>query len=346
MKKLFPLVYGNEGMKNRIGNAIIDGRAPHAFLVDGPRGSGKATLAVNIAAALNCEARSDGYSPLPCGKCDSCRKIFAGGHVDVRTLKKSTDRSTLGVAEIKEFREDMFLSATEAEYKVYIIEDAERMTPEAQNALLIVLEEPPRNVVILLLASGTDSILTTIKSRTQYIATSRFTPEELSRYVVEISPEARTLRANDRAAFDAAIMGADGCIGQALELTNPQSATEASEVRQRALTFVRACASGVSYAVLSDAVSTFPTKRAKLCEQLEAVFSALRDMIAAKRAQDFPTLFFTTSEEAREAAEGFRPARLLAIFDIVNRAHEDCSLNANVTGLLTVMTASIKQLRT
>ena len=75
-KKLFPLVYGNEGMKNRIGNAIIDGRAPHAFLVDGPRGSGKATLAVNIAAALNCEARSDGYSPLPCGKCDSCRKFL------------------------------------------------------------------------------------------------------------------------------------------------------------------------------------------------------------------------------------------------------------------------------
>ena len=345
MKELFPLVIGNEGTKNRIGNAILGARVPHAFLIDGPRGSGKRTLATNIAAALNCERTRDGYSPLPCGKCNSCQKIFGEGHVDVRTLRKSQDRATLGVAEIKEFREDMFLSATEAEYKVYIIDDAERMTPEAQNALLIVLEEPPKNVVIILLAAGTDSILTTIKSRTQYIATSRFTPDEIAEAITRLSPAARTLRSTDPDAFTAAVMGADGCIGRAIELTGATSAAAASAVRTRTLEFIRAAAPRVPYKTVADAIEAFPSKRAELCEQFESIFDALRDMIAAKRADDPPTLFFTSAEEAKEAARPFKLARLTAIFDIVNRAHTDCTRNANVTALLTLLAAGIHQLR-
>lgn len=345
MKRLFPNILGNEGVKNRIGTAILSGRAPHAFLIDGPLGSGKYTLALGIAAALNCERRGDAVSALPCGKCQSCEKIFSGGHVDVKTLCRQLDKATIGVGEIKEFREDMFLSATEAEKKVYIIREAEKLTPEAQNALLIVLEEPPKNVVILLLASGTDSILTTVKSRAQYVATSRFTPEEIAEYITSASPAARQLRYSDKEAFDAAVMGADGCIGRALLLINPVESGEVSAKRRRTLDFIRAASPRGGYALLSEVLDSFPTKRAELREQFEVIIKALRDMIAAKRAEGAPTVFFASATEAREAAEDYKIGRLLAIYDLIIGAHADCVKNANVTALITSLCAAIRLLQ-
>ena len=133
MSKYFSALFGNEATKARIGRAITDGTLPHAFLVSGPEGSGKATLATEIAAALNCERRGGGE--LPCHMCNSCRRIKDGSFIDVKWLEKPKDKMTIGVGEVRTFREDMFLSATESDYKVYIIDDADRMTPNAQNAL-------------------------------------------------------------------------------------------------------------------------------------------------------------------------------------------------------------------
>lgn len=345
MKAFFPTFLGNEGIKNRIGGAILSGRAPHAFLIDGAEGAGKRTLARLIAAALNCERRgTDGY-PLPCLCCDSCKKIILGGHVDVKELSRQSDKATVGVSEVKMLREDMFLSATEAEKKVYIIDDAERLTPEAQNALLIVLEEPPKNVVILLLASGTDRILTTVKSRTQYIALSRFTPREITEYITRESEAASRLYSTDREAFDAAVMTADGSIGRALSLTDPATAEDAKELRERTVAFVRACAPRVGFAEIKEVTDGFPTKRNELSEQLELTVKALRDMIAVKRADNPPTVFFPTAEEAKKEAEPFKIARLISVFEIVMAAHDDCNKNGNVTALVTAMAGKIHLLK-
>ncbi len=341
MKAFFPTFLGNEGIKNRIGGAILSDRAPHAFLIDGAEGSGKRTLSRLIAAALNCEKKGvDGY-PLPCLCCDSCKKVISGGHVDVKELSRSQDKATVGVGEVKTLREDMFLSATEAEKKVYIIDDAERLTPEAQNALLIVLEEPPKNVVILLLASGTDRILTTVKSRTQYIALSRFTPREITDYIIKQSEAAERLYKTDREAFDAAVMTADGSIGRALTLTDPKAAEDTREVQNRALAFVRACAPRAGFAELKEATDAFPTKRTELSEQLELTVRALRDMIAVKRAENPPTVFFPTADEARREAEPFKINRLISVYEIVMEAHDDCNKNGNVTALITAMAGKI-----
>ncbi|MBR3680396.1 MAG: hypothetical protein IKL79_00150 [Clostridia bacterium] len=345
MKALFPTFLGNEEIKNRIGGAILADRSPHAFLIDGDGGAGKRTLTRLIAAALNCERRrTEGYA-LPCLGCDSCRKIISGAHVDVKELSRSSDRATVGVAEVKTLREDMFLSATEAEKKVYIIDDAERLTPEAQNALLIMLEEPPKNVVILLLASGTDRILTTVKSRTQYIALSRFTPDRISDYIRKNSEAAERLYLSDRAAFDAAVMAADGSIGRALSLIDPREAEGAREMRERAIAFVRACAPRAGFAELKEATDAFPTKRAELSEQLELAVRVLRDMIAVKRADNPPTVFFPTAAEARAEAEPFKINRLISVFEIVMAAHDDCNKNGNVTALVTAMAGRIHLLK-
>ena len=135
MRRYFPRLYGNKKTKERIGSAIDNKTLPHAFLVIGESGSGKTTLATEIAAALNCERRGDASSALPCGECNCCRRIYDGNFPDLKVLSKQKDRATIGVDAIKDFREDMFLSSTESEYKIYVIDDAECMTTEAQNAL-------------------------------------------------------------------------------------------------------------------------------------------------------------------------------------------------------------------
>ena len=342
MRSCFPDIFGNDFHKNRIAEAVLEERLPHALLIDGPHGSGKMTFAKQIAAALNCECKGDGTRPLPCGRCNNCRRIHEDSFTDVKVLGRTDGKATIGVQKIKDFRADMFLSATESGYKVYIIDEAETMTVEAQNALLIVLEEPPKNVVIMLLASGTDSILTTIKSRTQYVTTSRFTPDELSEYLDKTSADARSLAFRDPDGYRALLVSADGCIGKAEELLNPKTREENEQTRREILAIVAALGKKVPFAQLYAAINALPQKRAELSVALERLISALSDLISAKKAESFATAFFPTPSAAKEAAKDVPITRLLSIYDTVMHTYRECEKNANVALTLANLTSQIK----
>ena len=342
MRSYFPSIFGNDFHKNRIAEAVLEGRLPHALLIDGPTGSGKMTLATEIAAALNCECKDDGSRPFPCGRCNSCRRIHEGSFTDVKVLGRTDGKATIGVQKIKDFRSDMFLSATESGYKVYIIDEAETMTPEAQNALLIVLEEPPKNVMIMLLASGTDTILTTIKSRTQYVSTSRFDIDELARYLEQISADARSLAFRDPEAYRALLVSADGRIGKALELLNPKAREENETTRREILAVVKALGKKTPFTELYSALTSLPQKRAELSRALELLITAMADLIAAKKSESFVTSFFTDAASAKEAAKDVPMARLVKIYDIIAHTHRECEKNANVALTVANMASRIK----
>ncbi len=358
MREYFPRLIGNESAKARIGRAIEDGRAPHAFLIGGPSGSGKSVLALEIAAAINCERRTEGEDgggllgffgeemasghSLPCGTCNTCRRIYEGNFTDVKLLGKKKDKATLGVDLIKDFREDMFLSATESDYKVYIIDDAESMTSEAQNALLKVLEEPPAGVFIILLAKECDRILTTIKSRTQYIPMSRFSEGEVENFLLERSEEAQRLYRTDRAKFGSAVMSADGRLGLALSLVDPRSAEENAERREDALRIISAVSGRGSFTDIYTALSSLPTKRTELSEAIEEMICATRDLIALSEDRDAPLVFFPSKTEALEYSERSESRRLLLLYDALCEALEYCSKNANVSGLINNLLARLK----
>jgi DNA polymerase III delta' subunit len=247
VRSYFPRLIGNEETKARLGRAIESGVLPHAFLIGGPSGSGKSTLAIEIAAALNCREKHSS-SPLPCGKCNNCHRIYEGNFPDVKILTKKKDKATLGVEAVKDFREDMFLSSTESENKIYIIDDAECMTPEAQNALLKVLEEPPKSVSIILLAKECDRILTTIKSRAQYIPMSRFDDGELAKQLLNESADARAIKAADPTKFMGLVMSADGRLGLAKNLLSKKLSEENEEERAEITRLIRAISQKASYA--------------------------------------------------------------------------------------------------
>ena len=111
MREYFPRLIGNSQAKARIGSAIEAKTVPHAFLIGGPSGSGKSVMATEIAMALNCENSGMKNLPLPCGVCNNCKRILEGTFTDVKILEKKKDKSTLGVSEIKDFREEQPLNA-------------------------------------------------------------------------------------------------------------------------------------------------------------------------------------------------------------------------------------------
>ena len=340
MKKYFPRIIGNEDTSLRIGAAIESKRMPHAFLLLGARGSGKHTLAIEIAAALNCKSEKD---RLPCGECSSCKRIYEGNFTDVKLLEKPKDKATVGVGAVKEFREDMFLSSTESDYKVYIIGDAECMTTEAQNALLKVLEEPPSGVVIILLSTEGDKILTTIKSRAQVVNLARFHRDELREILPGISPEARELSLSSPQLLDAAISGADGRIGEALRLLDKRLSEVLSDEREDILRVVTAIRHGAPFSELYGALSALPQKRPELLARLELLCSALRDLIMARHLGDKALLFFTSAEDARGLSAKIGAKRLYQVFEAVCEAHKHCSQNANAVNIIAALTARLRQ---
>ena len=342
MRTYFPRLIGNSETKERLGRAIESGSLPHAFLIGGPSGSGKSTLATEIAAAMNCAKRDDPFSPLPCGECNCCRRVYDGNFPDVKILSKKKDKATLGVEAVKDFRDDMFLSSTESDHKIYIIDDAESMTPEAQNALLKVLEEPPRSVSIILLAKECDRILTTIKSRAQYIPTSRFDDEQIAELIIKESIEARTLKASDPERFRGLVMSADGRIGLAKELLTKRLSEQNEEERAEIINLIRAIGQKSSYADIYSALSAFPSKRAELSLSLERLMSALRDLIVIKYHSEAKTVFFPTAEDATRLCGDISVKRLVSLYDAVSEAHELCSRNANVSNLMASLCSKIR----
>ncbi|MBQ8720323.1 MAG: DNA polymerase III subunit [Clostridia bacterium] len=342
MADMFPRLYGNGATKRRLGKAVLSNTLAHAFLLDGPDGSGKTTLALSVAAALNCERRGDEHSPLPCGNCINCKRIFDKNYADVHILEKPEDKATFGVEDVRLFRSDVYLSPTESECKVYIIKDAELLTVAAQNALLILLEEPPREVYIFLLSNGVDRILTTIKSRAQYIPMERFSRDDIVRY---LKGSSHTSAVDERTLYEIA-SSSDGVIGRAEELLDPKKRKEIDEARSLTTELIEALRPNAPFSKTVSVMKEMPQKRAELADALQRLTTALRDMLLSKEGASFELLFFPSREALEAASAAFSKKRLLAIYDAVSEAIVANEQNANVSALLSAFAVRVREIKT
>ncbi len=339
MREYFSGLYGNFSTKSRLGSAIESNTLPHAFLFVGATGSGKKTLAIELAAALNCEKKDDKTSALPCRKCNTCRRIFDGNFTDISWLRRSDGKATIGVEDVRVFREDMHLSATESNHKIYIIDEAERLTANAQNALLTVLEEPPRNVIIILLADSGDKILTTIKSRTQSIAMQRFYSDEIKRYLKSADAN---LYPRDDSSLDGILMSADGRIGKAISLLSQKESNENAEDRRLTERIVSSLYPSVPYSELYTAISELPSSRGEFILALESLICAVRDIALIKFGDDVQLLFYTDKEAAKAVAKELNTKRLIKIYEILKYALEDASRNVSTSAITADLGAKIR----
>jgi DNA polymerase III subunit delta' len=157
-------VLGHDKVVHLLQNSVDAGRVSHAYLFSGPRHVGKSTLARELAKALNCPA-----SDRPCGVCRSCRKIEGMLHPDVQVINPGDGARGIGIEAVRDLHERVALRPFEGTHKVYIIEEAERLSEAAANALLKTLEEPPPSVVMVLTTLNSATLLPTIVSRCQQV---------------------------------------------------------------------------------------------------------------------------------------------------------------------------------
>lgn len=157
----FQDIIGQEQMKEHLMGAIEHGKVSHAYLINGERSSGKEFIAKVFAKALQCE--EGGVEP--CGKCHSCKQAESGNQPDIIFVTHEKPNS-FGVEDIRtQINQDIMIKPYSSKYKIYIMNEAEKMTVQAQNALLKTLEEPPAYAVIILLTTNVEAMLPTILSR-------------------------------------------------------------------------------------------------------------------------------------------------------------------------------------
>lgn len=335
----FDNIAGNLSLSQRLARDIDDGFISHAYILEGPDGCGRHTVALSVAAALSCECRGQSGAVTPCGKCKSCEKIFGSKSPDVITVGLEEDKVTIGVDAIRMVRNDMHVAPNDLPIKVYIIEDADRMTDQAQNAFLLSLEEPPSYILFFLICENSNSLLETVKSRAPALRLERLTHDEVRRYVLTHDNRAEKLLEESRDEFETLIHISAGSIGRAIDLLDNKTRRAAIDLRQTASRIVSVLASQ-SRSSAVEIIALMGNKRNDVCRQLFCLQEAIRDLLLLKKSESVPLCFFEDRDAAAELATHFTSHALFSLYDASVDAIDELEAGSNVR--LTLMNMMLR----
>ena len=169
---------GNEKVVDSLSKLFEGGRFPHALIIEGEDGIGKKTLARDLACTLVC--RGDDK---PCGECTQCKKAIAGVHPDISEYIPAGGVNSFHVDTVRNIINDAYIQPNEADYKIYILANAHCMNQNAQNALLKILEEPPKYVVFILTTNSKSALLSTVLSRSVCVTLEGVDIERATEYI-------------------------------------------------------------------------------------------------------------------------------------------------------------------
>lgn len=220
-----PVLAGNERIKVQLSLRERGRGLAHAYLISGPAGSGRHTLAALVTAAMVCSAP---LAARPCGECVPCKKVLRGIHPDVQVFSGPGEGKPLTVDQVRQLRADAYVRPNEGERKVYWLEGADKMAPPAQNAMLKLLEEGPPYAAFLLLAENPGGLLQTIRSRCEELALTPVSPAECEQWLTARFP------GKDPGEIRRAARSCQGILGRAVkELEDDGAGREQTELVQQ-----------------------------------------------------------------------------------------------------------------
>ena len=339
MREYLATVVGNAALRQRLGQELEENAFSHAYILEGPAGIGKQTLALALSLSLACENKNSKEHPLPCMKCPTCRKILSGNSPDVIHIRREEDKTTMGVDVVRRLRNDVAVVPNDLHLKIYLIHDAHTMTVQAQNALLLTLEEPPAFVLFLLLSEDADALLETIRSRAPILRMQPVSDTEMADYLLHNAEEnvcraAAALRQSAPDDFAAVLRMAGGRIGAAIPLLDPEKREPLLKNRADVMEICRHLADRTHTNELLSALLAFGKNRESVAGKLQLLESALRDLLLLGYNETARLLFFTDRESAIEQSAHFTASRLLSAVSAVEQTVAALSANGNVRLLL------------
>lgn len=273
----FTDIVGQEQLKEHLQNAIAMNKVSHAYIINGERNAGKEFIAKVFAMALQCEKKE----VEPCGECHSCKQALSNNQPDIIYISHEKP-NTIGVEDIRaQINNDIVIKPYSSPRKIYIVNEGEKMTPQAQNALLKTLEEPPEYAVILILTTNVEALLPTVLSRCVVLNMKPVSDALVKKYLME-QLGVPDYKANICVAF------ARGNIGKAKLLA---SSEEFEKVKDEAISLVKNI-NDMEIHEIVKAIKKISEYKFDVNDYLDILMAWYRDVLFFKATKDVNSLVF------------------------------------------------------
>ena len=315
----FDGLLGNERLKENLSSSINRGRISHFYLISGPEGSGKRTLAKLLAAAILCRGADK-----PCRSCPACRKVLGVGHPDFITID-DPEKKIVPVDLVRQVRSDIYIQPNEADHKIYLFPRAHDMQDASQNALLKILEEPPAYGVFILLTNNPQKLLPTVRSRCTELAMTALPEGVLRSQLQKRFPEA------DNEIIAAAASRSGGFLSQAITLVE-----SGTDLPAQTLSFLQSYADRDTYGLLQTLVPMEKYKRDALIETLIQWVDCLEGALLYRSGMPAATPM------AKELSSGRSAGELLAAIELLQKTVEYAQGNVSPTAICGHLTWALR----
>ena len=326
----FADIVGQEHLREHLENAIKMDKVSHAYIINGEKNAGKEFIAKTFSMALQCENRQETE---PCGECHSCRQALSGNHPDIIFITHEKP-GTIGVDDIRrQINNDVAIKPYQGPRKIYIMNEGEKMTVQAQNALLKTLEEPPEYAVLLILTANVNSLLPTILSRCVILNMKPAADAQIKRYLME-SMEIPDYKADICVAF------ARGNVGKAKLLAGSE---EFDKVKEEAVTLLKYIKE-MELNEIVTAIKKINEYKLDVNDYLDILSIWYRDVLLFKATHDANHLIFREEiQYIRKVADQSAYEGIEKILDALEKSKQRLSANVNFDLTMELLLLTIKE---
>ncbi len=321
-------VIGHKNIIDHLKKAVANKKVSQAYIFTGEDGSGKRMIAEIFAKTLLCEAHGEE----PCNKCKSCLQVEGGNQPDLIYI--THEKASIGVDEIRiQLNNDILIKPYSSPYKIYIIDEAEKMTEQAQNALLKTIEEPPAYAIILLLTTSLGKLLPTIQSRCVNLELRVVPEKDIKEYLME-KQQIPDYLAEISAAFSR------GNVGRAIKYASSEDFIQSKDAIVHVLRHI----DEMELYEIMDALKEFSAHKLEIEDYIDLMLLWYRDVLLFKATNDPNCLLYKsevryiTKQASKSDYEGIE-----AVIKAMDKAKIRLKANVNFEVAIELMLLSIKE---